>query len=153
MRRDARWALVLALALSAMAPSRARPEVRVFNLDRCSECHVATAVDDPAGADDDAAAAIMNDANQALVLDPQAMPPVLINGLPSPIRSTRAPSVSPYDFFAEVIELPPAIDPRTGLSGGSVHFFAPLLFGRLTVTDLLSNGAALIRASAIASGV
>ena len=56
---------------------------------------------------------------------------------------TRAPSVSPYDFFADVIELPPAIDPRTGLSGGSVHFFAPSLLGRLTVTDLLSNGAAL----------
>src|ERR1700742_5138207 len=47
VRRDARGTLVLALALTAMAPSRARPDVRVFNfLDRCSECYVATAVDD-----------------------------------------------------------------------------------------------------------
>ena len=85
-----------------------------------------------------------------LVFDPKALPPILVDGLPSPIASIGAetpesPGVSPYAFFTEVVDIPLPMDARTGLAAASVNLFAPSLIGRVTLTDVLSNSNDLFR--------
>jgi hypothetical protein len=162
VRRGARWALGVGLALAAVALSGARAEVRSINLDECSTSCIAPAIDDLIGAEDESAADIplslfggggTNDANDArpdLIFDPTALPTVLVSGLPSPIPSAdgRDPGgrgASPYDFFEDVIDIPLPIDVRTGLSAASILLFTPSLIGRLTLTDVLSNSNALFK--------
>ena len=85
-----------------------------------------------------------------LVLDSKALPPILVDGLPSPIASVGAetpesPGVSPYAFFKEVVDIPLPIDPRTGLAAASIQLFTPSTIGRVTLTDVLSNSNELFK--------
>ncbi len=162
MRPGALRALGVGLALAAVAVSGACAEVRSLNLDDCSANCVAPAIDDLTAAEGESSANITlslfgvggtNDANDArpdLVFDPNALPTVLVDGLPSPMASAdgRDPDgrgVSPYDFFEDVIDIPLPVDARTGLSAVSILLFTPSLIGRLTLTDVLSNSNAVFR--------
>jgi hypothetical protein len=153
VRRGARWALGVGLALAAMAASAASADVRCINLDECSGSCIAPAIDDPAAAEDESASDITlslfggggtddsNDARPALTLDWRAMPTVLVSGLPSPMASAGAQApddrgVSPYDFFADVIDVPHSADARA-FAAVSFFFFTPSLTGRRTLTDVL----------------
>ncbi len=75
------------------------------------------------------------------------MPTVLLSGLPSAIASAgsamEARGISPYDFFGEAIDIPLSSEALTEISAASLVLFAPSILGRLTLTDVLSNGAAL----------
>ena len=156
MRRGARGALGIGAALIAMAAiSGARADVRSINLDGCSGICIASAGDDADAAEEESAADITlslfsggtGDANVArpdLILDTKALPPVLVDGLPSPIAflsadTPESPGVSPYAFFSEVVDIPLPVDPRTGISAASILLFAPALIGRVTLTDVLSD--------------
>jgi hypothetical protein len=153
VRRGAPWALGVGLALAAMAASGACAEVRSINLDECSGTCIASAIDDPAAAEDESASDITlsligggatddaNDVRPALVLDGRAMPTVLVSGLPSPIALAGAQTpddldVSPYDFFADVIDVPHSADARA-FAVASFFFFAPSLNSRPTLTNVL----------------
>ena len=106
------------------AGSRARADVRSINLDECSGICIAAATDDAAAAEDDAAAITLSrfggeadDPNSALIFDRKAVPASLADGLPSALASARAEApgargVSPYDFFADVIDVPDSDDAR-----------------------------------------
>jgi len=90
-----------------------------------------------------------NGATPDLILDPRALPPILADGLPSPIASVGAqtldsPGVSPYAFFKEVVDIPLPVDPRTVLTA-SLRYFNPSTIGRLTLTEVISNSNALFR--------
>jgi hypothetical protein len=128
VRRGARWALGLGAALIAMAAvGGARADVVAIDLDPCSaSCTAgidngAADEDDPAG-DDAVAMSRSGGAEGAsphpdLVFDPKALPPVLADGLPSPIASIGAqtfesPGISPYAFFEDVIDVPHSADSR-----------------------------------------
>jgi hypothetical protein len=151
----------LGLALAAMTASSARAGVRSFNLDECSGTCISPAIDDPAAAEDESADITVslfggggtddaNDAGPALIFDERAMPTVLISGLPSPIASAGAQApddfgVSPYSFFADIIDIPLPVDALTGLSRASILLFTPSLIGRVTLTDVLSNSNAAFK--------
>jgi hypothetical protein len=156
VRRGARRALGVGAALiTIVAVSSARADVVAIDLNPCSESCIVTGVDDAAADEDDPAgddAVSMSrsggaegaDASPNLLFDPKALPPILAEGLPSPIASIGAqtpesPSISPYAFFKEVVDIPLPMDPRTGLAAASINLFAPSLIGRLTLTDVLSN--------------
>ena len=124
MRRGARWALGVGAALIATAAvCGARADVRFFDLDGCSGSCVPVAIGEQAVAEDDAAASITlsrfggdaDDPNSALIFDRKAVPAALADGLPSALASASAEargarSVSPYDFFADVIDVPHSAD-------------------------------------------
>ena len=122
----ARWALVVGVAVVAIAAgSGARADVRPINLDGCPGSCVPVAIGEQAVAEDDAAASITlsrfggdaDDPNSALIFDRKAMPAALADGLPSALASASAEApgargVSPYDFFADVIDVPHSADAR-----------------------------------------
>ena len=124
MRRGARWALGVGAALIATAAvCGARADVRFFDLDGCSGSCVPVAIGEQAVAEDDAAASITlsrfggdaDDPNSALIFDRKAVPAALADGLPSALASASAEApgargVSPYDFFADVIDVPHSAD-------------------------------------------
>jgi hypothetical protein len=161
VRRGARWALGLSASLIAMgAISGARADVRSIDLDECASC-LSPAADEAAAAEDEAAGDVTpclfggggtegaTDARPDLIFDPKAVPRVLVSGLPSPITDVAADTpesegVSPYAFFAEVIDLPLSVDPHTRIFA-SIRLFAPSLIGRVTLTDLLSDSRELFR--------
>ena len=89
----------------------------------CSGSCVPVAIGEQAVAEDDAAASITlslfggdaDDPNSALIFDRKAMPAALADGLPSALASASAEApgargVSPYDFFADVIDVPHSAD-------------------------------------------
>jgi hypothetical protein len=155
--RGARWALGVGAVLIAMAAvGGARADVRFIDLDECSANCIPSATDDPASAEDEpaddvtlslfggGATADRNNVHPDLIFDSAALPPVLVSGPQSPIASLVAqpfdgPGVSPYAFFEEVIDVPPSVDPRSGIAGAALSLFSPSLIGRLTLTDVLSN--------------
>ena len=124
MRRGARWALGVGASLfAAAAMGGAYAEVSAIDLDECSTACLPAAANDAVAAKDDLTAGITlslpggggtegaNDARPDLIFDPKALPPVLVSGLPSPIaevaaRTPDSQGVSPYAFFAEVIDVP-----------------------------------------------
>jgi hypothetical protein len=129
VRRSARWALGVGAALIAIAiaaASSAHADVVAIDLNPCSASCSATGIDDPAADDGDPAgddAVSMSrsggsegaDARPDLVFDPKALPPILAEGLPSPIESVGAqtiesPGISPYAFFEGVIDVPHSAD-------------------------------------------
>lgn len=159
MRRGARWALVVGFAVAGNATSSAHADVRTINLDQCSGSCVGPGHGDPPAEHDVAAPETTlsrsgggtdgaTKPRPALKLGGKVMPTVLLSGLPSPIASAdkqamEARDVSPYDFFGEAIDIPLSADALTEISAASLVLFAPSLLGRLTLTDVLSNGAAL----------
>lgn len=156
MRRGARSTLIVGAALAATAlGSGARAEVLTINLDRCSAGCFAPTIDGPSAAKDDTAAKTTlsrsgggrtNKPNDpALVFDRRAAPTALVSGLPSPLASADAAprGISPYDYFEDVIDLPLPAGARADFAAASLFLFAPSLLGRLTFTDVLSDGAAL----------
>jgi hypothetical protein len=162
VRRDARWALGLGASLIAIvAVGGACAEVCSIDLDKCSTACLPPATDDAAAAEESAGDITLslfggggtegvNGAHPDLILDPKALPPVLVGGLPSPIAALGAQTpdgegVSPYASFAEIIDAPLPVDPRTGISVASLRLFAPSLIGRLTLTDVLSDSRDLFR--------
>jgi hypothetical protein len=138
VRHGARWALGVGASLTAIAAvGGARADVRYIDLDNCSTVCLPSASDDAAAAGDESAADVTlfggggtegaNDGRPDLILDPRALPPVLVSGLPSPIADVAAqtldnPGVSPYAFFAQVI------DPRSAATRAAPFFLftAPL---------------------------
>ena len=130
MRRGAQWGLGVGGALIAMAAvGGARADVSFIDLDECSASCIPSATNDAAAAEDASADDITlslsggrtEDANNVrpdLIFDPRALPPVLVGGLPSALASASAEvpgarGVSPYDFFADVIDVPHSADART----------------------------------------
>jgi hypothetical protein len=149
VRRGARWALGVRLALAATAVTGASAEVRSINLDECSGSCIATEIDDQGAAEDESAVGVTlsliggdaDDPNFALIFDWKAMPETLADGLPSPLASAGAEvpgarGVSPYDFFADVIDVPHSADARA-FAAASFFVFTPSLTGRRTLTDVL----------------
>jgi hypothetical protein len=130
VRRGGRSALVAVVALVAMAPGAgAHADVRPINL-----------IGERAAAEDDAASVTLSrfggDAdhpNSALIFDRKAMPAALADGLPSALAETPgARGVSPYDFFADVIDV--------ALYANAQAFtpvFTPSLHRRFPLTDIL----------------
>lgn len=142
-----------------MAAGDAWAKVRSFNLDDCSASCSAPAVDDPGAASDESAGGVAlslfgrggtdnpSEARSDLIFDPKAMPTVLVSGLPSPIASAGAlesdgRGASPYDFFADVIDVPRSDDARV-FAAASFVFFTPSLTGRRALTDVLWASRAL----------
>src|SRR5271169_4058675 len=139
----------------------ARADVRFFDLDECSATCLPSATDDAAAAEDESGSVTLSqlggggteDASGArpdLILDPAALPSVLVRGLPSPIASVGAqaldgPGISPYAFFEEVIDVPLFVDTESGIAAAALFLFAPSLIGRLTLTDVLSNSSDLFK--------
>lgn len=127
MRRGARWALGVGASLIAVAAmGGARAEVSAIDLHECSTACLLAATDDMGAAEDESPENVTvslfgrggpdgaDDARPDLILDPKALPPVLVSGLPSPIaevaaRTPDSQGVSPYAFFAEVIDVPDAV--------------------------------------------
>jgi hypothetical protein len=161
VRRGARWALGAGAALIAIAAaSRAGADVVPIDLNGCSASCLVPGVDD-ATADEEGSADDValfggrgiksaGGARGDLVLDPKVVPPILVDGLPSPIASIgaetpKSPGVSPYAFFKEVVDIPLPIDPRTGLAAASIQLFTPSTIGRVTLTDVLSNSNELFK--------
>ena len=150
MGRGVRWALVVGVAVAAMAAgSGARADVRPINLDGCGGSCVPVAIGEQAVAEDNAAATITlsrsgghaDELNSALIFDSKAMPAALADGLPSAFAyaSAEAPSasgVSPYDFFADVIDVPQP-DAARALTAVSLFLFTPLLTNRPMLSDFL----------------
>jgi hypothetical protein len=162
VRRGERWALGIGAALIAMAAvGGARADVRFFDLDECSENCIPSATDAAAAVEDESAVVTLSrfggggteDARGArpdLILDPAGLPLVLVSGPPSAIASAGAqafdgPGISPYAFFEQVIDVPLSVDTRSGIAAAALFLFAPSTIGRLTLTDLLSNGNELFK--------
>jgi len=162
VRRGARWVLGVGAALIAMAAVRGvRADVSFIDLDECSATCIPSATYDAAVAEDasadDTAVSLFGggteDANNVrpdLILDPRALPPVLVSGLPSAIASAGAqaidgPGVSPYAFFENIIDIPLSVDPQSGFAAAALYLFAPASIGRLTLTDVLSNSNELFK--------
>jgi hypothetical protein len=133
--------------------SAPRAEVRAVHPDACPASCFRPPIGDPAAVEDDAADIILfrlggaraddaGDPGFAMNFDRRTTPTVLVSGLPSPFAwtDTELRGVSPYDFFAGVIDIPLFVDARTGLAAGSFFLFAPSLIGRVTLTDVLSTG-------------
>ena len=112
------------------AGSGARADVRPINLDGCPGGCVPVAIGEQAVAEDDAAASITlsrfggdaDDPNSALIFDRKAVPAALADGLPSALASASAEApgargVSPYDFFADVIDVPHSADAEAFTAG------------------------------------
>ena len=146
MRRGARWALGVGAALIAPAAvCVARADVRFFDLDGCSGSCVPVAIGEQAVAEDDAGASITlsrfggdaDDPNPALIFDSKAVPAALADGLPSaPLASASAEApgargVSPYDFFADVIDVPQSADARA-FTAVPFFLFTPALTSQLS---------------------
>jgi hypothetical protein len=129
VRRGALWALGVGAALIAMAAmGGARADVRFIDLDECSPTCFPSATDGAAAAEDASADDITlslfgggtQDANNVrpdLSFDSRALPPVLADGLPSPIafigaQTIESPGLSPYAFFEDVIDVPHSADSR-----------------------------------------
>jgi hypothetical protein len=124
VRRHAQWALGVGAAVVATAAvGGARADVRFIDLDGCPASCVTVAIGEQAVAEDDAAASITlsrfggdaDDPNSALIFNRKAVPPALADGLPSALASASAEApgargVSPYDFFADVIDVPHSAD-------------------------------------------
>jgi hypothetical protein len=127
VRCGARWALGVGAALITIATiSSAHAEVVAIDLNPCSASCSAAGIEnaaadegDPAG--DDAVSMSRSggsegaDARPDLVFDPKALPPILAEGLPSPIESVGAQTIesagiSPYAFFEGVIDVPHSAD-------------------------------------------
>ena len=109
----------------------------------CSGSCVPVAIGEQAVAEDDAAASITlslfggdaDDPNSALIFDRKAMPAALADGLPSALASASAEApgargVSPYDFFADVIDVPQSADARA-FTAVSFFLFTPSLTSQL----------------------
>jgi hypothetical protein len=119
------------VALVAMAAGTgARADVRPINL-----------IGEQAAAEDDAAASITlsrfgGDAdhpNSALIFNRKAVPAALADGLPSALaEASGARGVSPYDFFADVIDVTLYANAQA-----FAPVFAPSLNDRLPLTDFL----------------
>jgi hypothetical protein len=131
------------------AGSGARADVRPINLDGCSGSCVPVAIGEQAVAEDDAAASITlsrfggdaDDPNSALIFDRKAMPAALADGLPSALASASAEApgarvVSPYDFFADVIDVPHSADARA-FTAVSFFLFTPSLTSQVTPSDIV----------------
>jgi hypothetical protein len=129
VRRGALWALGVGAALIAMAAmGGARADVRFIDLDECSPTCFPSATDGAAAAEEASADDITlslfgggtQDANNVrpdLSFDSRALPPVLADGLPSPIafigaQTIESPGLSPYAFFEDVIDVPHSADSR-----------------------------------------
>jgi hypothetical protein len=129
VRRGALWALGVGAALIAMAAmGGARADVRFIDLDECSPTCFPSATDGAAAAEDASADDITlslfgggtQDANNVrpdLSFDSRALPPVLADGLPSPIafigaQTIESSGLSPYAFFEDVIDVPHSADLR-----------------------------------------
>ena len=152
MRRGARWALCLGVAVAAAAAgSSASADVRPINLDGCSDSCVPVAIGEQAVAEDDAASGITlsrgggdaDDPNSALIFDRKAVPAALADGLPSALASASAEAPgarggSPYDFFADVIEVPHSADARA-FKAVSFFLFTPSLTSELGAFLWASN--------------
>ena len=151
MRRGARWAIGVGAALIATAAvCGARADVRFIDFDGCSGSCVPVAIGEQAVAEDDAAASITlsrfggdaDDPNSALIFDRKAMPAALADGLPSaPLASASAEApgargVSPYDFFADVIDVPQSADARA-FTAVSFFLFTPSLTSQLMLSNVL----------------
>jgi hypothetical protein len=169
VRPDARWSLGVGLALAVMSVSGACAEARSINLDECSETCVAPATNDSATDEDDAGASIIlsrfgrgaDDPNFALIFDRKAMPAALADGLPSALASASAEvpaalGVSPYDFFADIIDVPHSADARE-FAAASFFLLTPSLTSQLVWAsndffgpsgDIASRRAVPIRADA-----
>jgi hypothetical protein len=141
VRRGARWALGVGAALIAPAAvCVARADVRFFDLDGCSGSCVPVAIGEQAVAEDDAGASTLSrfggdadDPNSALIFDRKAVPAALADGLPSALASASdeapgARGVSPYDFFADVIDVPNSADAFTAVT---FSLFTPSLTSQL----------------------
>ena len=116
----------------------------------CSGSCVPVAIGEQAVAEDDAAASITlslfggdaDDPNSALIFDRKAMPAALADGLPSaPLASASAEApgargVSPYDFFADVIDVPQSADARA-FTAVSFFLFTPSLTSQLMLSNVL----------------
>jgi hypothetical protein len=133
-RSRRQWALIAGVALVAMAAGTgARADVRPIKL-----------IGEQAAAEDATASIILSrlggDAdrpNSALIFDRKAMPAALADGLPSPLApasadALEARAVSPYEFFADVIDVS---------LYANAEAFAPVftasLNGRFPLTDFL----------------
>jgi hypothetical protein len=145
------------------AVSGVRADVVSIDVNECVASCLLPVSDDEAAAEAESAGAITlslfggrggagdaHDPRPDMVLDSKALPPDLVSGLPSPIASLgvetfESPGVSPYAFFNEVVDIALPIDARTGLPSAFLHLFAPSLIGRLTLTDVISDGNALFR--------
>jgi hypothetical protein len=146
VRRSARWALGVGLALAVMAVNGARADVSFIDLDECSASCIPSATNDAAAAEDASADDITlsvsggrtEDANNVhpdLIFYPRALPPVLVGGLPSALASANgeapgARGVSPYDFFADVIDVPHSANARA-FKAVSFALFTPSLNSQL----------------------
>jgi hypothetical protein len=133
-RSRRQWALVAGVTLVAMtAGTGARGDVRTINL-----------IGEQAAAEDATASIILSrfggDAdrpNSALIFDRKAMPAALADGLPSPLASASADAlgargVSPYDFFADVIDVTLYAN-----AGAFAPVFTASRNGRFPLTDFL----------------
>jgi hypothetical protein len=111
------------------AGSGARADVRPINL-----------IGEQPAAEDDAAASITlsrfggdTDDPSALIFDRKAMPAALADGLPSALaEAPGAHSVSPYDFFADVIDVTLYANAQA-----FAPIFTPSLNGRFPLTGFL----------------
>lgn len=144
MRCGARWALGVGAALIATAAvCGARADVRFIDLEGCPGSCVPVAIGEQAVAGDDAAASITlsrfggdtDDPNSALIFDRKAVPAALADGLPSALASASAEApgargVSPYDFFADVIDVPRSADGRA-FTAVPFFLFTPSLASQL----------------------
>ena len=93
------------------------------------------------GADD------RSEAHSDLIFDPKVMPSVLVGGLPSPIASVGAqtpesPGVSPYVFFADIIDIPHSADARA-FEAASFFAFNPSVASRSALANVVWAGRAL----------
>ena len=144
MRRGVRWVFGVGVAMVAVAAgSGARGDVRPINLDGCPGSCVPVAIGEQAVAEDDAAASITlsrfggdaDEPNSALIFDRKAVPAALADGLPSALASAGAEApgargVSPYDFFADVVDVPHSADGRA-FTAVPFFLFTPSLTSQL----------------------
>jgi hypothetical protein len=126
VRRGARRALGVGAALIMMAAvSSARADVVPIDVDKCSTSCVSPTSDDEAALAGDITLSLSGGGGAGdpsglrhdLIFDSRALPPILADGLPSPIMSVGAralddPGVSPYAFFEDVIDVPHSADSR-----------------------------------------
>jgi hypothetical protein len=133
------------------AGSSARADVRPINLDGCSESCIPVAMGEQAVADDEAAAGVIlsrlgggaDDPKSALIFDRKAVPTALADGLPSALASASAEDpgawgVSPYDFFADVIDVPHSADARA-FKAVAFFLYNPSLASQLSQFVWASN--------------
>jgi hypothetical protein len=159
VRRGARRALGLGAALLAIATVGATcAEVLPIDVDECSTaCVSPTDEDEPASAGDitlslfgGQGAGGRGGRGPDLILDPDTVPAIVVEGPLSPIVSLGAqafdgPGVSPYAFFETIIDIPLSVDAKGGFADAALFLFAPGTIGRVTLTDFLSNGNELFK--------